>query len=216
LFFNGVTVFFLNFYFSGILVSTIRGEDELLSLFFNGVTVFFLNFYFSGILVSTIRGEDELLRSVLSDVVVEGMAVMTGVFKQKRSLPPMLLWPFHLQVFLLTLSAAACVSAVSEKMFVFSLPKVDSLSNAVIYSFLANQSSMRARRFLQRTRRNLRANEPTSMDFDMSKVECYDYHRKGHFARECRSPKDTRRNGAAELQRRNVPVETTTSNALAS
>nr|GEW82485.1 ribonuclease H-like domain-containing protein [Tanacetum cinerariifolium] len=38
--------------------------------------------------------------------------------------------------------------------------------------------------------------------------------RKGHFARECRSPKDTRRNGAAEPQRRNVIVETSTSNAL--
>nr|GEY48621.1 hypothetical protein [Tanacetum cinerariifolium] len=33
---------------------------------------------------------------------------------------------------------------------------------------------------------------------------------------ECRSPKDTRRNGAAEPQRRNVPVETSTSNALVS
>nr|GEV34742.1 putative ribonuclease H-like domain-containing protein [Tanacetum cinerariifolium] len=39
---------------------------------------------------------------------------------------------------------------------------------------------------------------------------------KGHFARECRSPKDKRRNGAAKPQRRNVPVETTTSNALVS
>nr|GFB74294.1 hypothetical protein [Tanacetum cinerariifolium] len=32
--------------------------------------------------------------------------------------------------------------------------------------------------------------------FDMSKVECYNYHRKGHFAREYRSPKDSRRNGS--------------------
>nr|GEW86218.1 4-coumarate--CoA ligase-like 7 [Tanacetum cinerariifolium] len=47
-------------------------------------------------------------------------------------------------------------------------------------------------------------------------VECYNYHRKGHFARECRSPKVTRRNGAAEPQRRNVLVETSTSNALVS
>nr|GEY49637.1 putative ribonuclease H-like domain-containing protein [Tanacetum cinerariifolium] len=39
---------------------------------------------------------------------------------------------------------------------------------------------------------------------------------KGHFARECRSPKDTIRNGAAEPQRRSVPVETSTSNALVS
>nr|GEZ18467.1 ribonuclease H-like domain-containing protein [Tanacetum cinerariifolium] len=52
------------------------------------------------------------------------------------------------------------------------------------------------------------------MGFDMSKVECYNCQRKGHFERECRSPKDTKMNGAAEPQRRNVPVETSTSNAL--
>nr|GEU51450.1 hypothetical protein [Tanacetum cinerariifolium] len=40
--------------------------------------------------------------------------------------------------------------------------------------------------------------------------------KKGHFARECRSSKDSRRNGAAEPQRRTVPVETSTSNALVS
>nr|GEZ16991.1 hypothetical protein [Tanacetum cinerariifolium] len=39
---------------------------------------------------------------------------------------------------------------------------------------------------------------------------------KGHFARECRSPKDSRRTGATEPQRRSVPVETSTSNALVS
>nr|GFC24422.1 hypothetical protein [Tanacetum cinerariifolium] len=37
---------------------------------------------------------------------------------------------------------------------------------------------------------------------------------KEHFARECRSPKDTRRNVAAETQKTNVLVETSTSNAL--
>nr|GEW01671.1 ribonuclease H-like domain-containing protein [Tanacetum cinerariifolium] len=58
--------------------------------------------------------------------------------------------------------------------------------------------TVRAKRFLQRTERNLGANGPTSIGFDTSKVECYNYRRKGHFARECRSPKDTRRNGAAE------------------
>nr|GEY26389.1 reverse transcriptase domain-containing protein [Tanacetum cinerariifolium] len=66
------------------------------------------------------------------------------------------------------------------------------------------------------TGRNLGANGPTSMGFDMSKVECYNCHRKGHFSRECRSHKDTRRNGAVKPQRSNVPVETSTSNALVS
>nr|GEU30887.1 hypothetical protein [Tanacetum cinerariifolium] len=143
-------------------------------------------------------------------------------------------------------SAAVSVSAVSEKIPVSSLLNVDSLSNAVIYSFFASQSSspqlenddlkqidvndleeidlkwqigmltVRARRLLQRTGRNLGANGLTSMGFDMSKVECYNCHRKGHFASECRSLKYTRRNGTAEPQRRNVLVETSTSNALVS
>nr|GEX81844.1 putative ribonuclease H-like domain-containing protein [Tanacetum cinerariifolium] len=76
--------------------------------------------------------------------------------------------------------------------------------------------TLRARRFLQKTGRNLGANGPTSMGFDMAKVECYNCHRKGHFARECRSPKDSRRIAVAKPQRRNVPVETSTSSALVS
>nr|GEV47557.1 ribonuclease H-like domain-containing protein [Tanacetum cinerariifolium] len=76
--------------------------------------------------------------------------------------------------------------------------------------------TMQARRFLQKTGKNLGANSPTSMGFDMSKVECYNCHSKGHFARECRSSKDPRRPGAADPHRRTVLVETSTSNALVS
>nr|GEU69860.1 ribonuclease H-like domain-containing protein [Tanacetum cinerariifolium] len=74
--------------------------------------------------------------------------------------------------------------------------------------------TMKAKRFLQKTGRNLGDNR--TMGFDMSKVGCYNCHRKGHFARECRSPKDTRRTGAAEPHTRTAPVETSTSNALVS
>nr|GEW36137.1 hypothetical protein [Tanacetum cinerariifolium] len=145
-----------------------------------------------------------------------------------------------------SVSVAVNVSAVGTKLYASTLPNVDSLSNVVIYSFFASQSSsphldnedlkqidvddleemdlkwqmamltMRARRFLQKTSRNLGANGATSMGFDMAKVECYNCHRKGHFARECRSPKDSRRTTVAEPQRKNVPVETSTSNALVS
>nr|GFD42804.1 ribonuclease H-like domain-containing protein [Tanacetum cinerariifolium] len=67
-----------------------------------------------------------------------------------------------------------------------------------------------------KTGRNLDVNGPTSMGFDMAKVECYNCHRKGHFARECRSLKDSRRTAVAEPQRRSVPVEISTSNVLVS
>nr|GEU42602.1 putative ribonuclease H-like domain-containing protein [Tanacetum cinerariifolium] len=116
-----------------------------------------------------------------------------------------------------SVSVGASVFAVCAKMPVSSLPNADSLSNAVIYSFFASQSSslhLDNKRFLQKIGQNLRATGPTSMGFDMSKVECYNCHMNGHFATECRSRRDSRRNGAVEPQRRTVPVETSTSNAL--
>nr|GEX65257.1 ribonuclease H-like domain-containing protein [Tanacetum cinerariifolium] len=76
--------------------------------------------------------------------------------------------------------------------------------------------TMRARRFLQKTSKNLGDNRVTSMGFDMLKVECYNCHKKGHFARECRFSKDSRRSGATEPQRRTTLVENSTSNSLVS
>nr|GFB85631.1 hypothetical protein [Tanacetum cinerariifolium] len=98
-----------------------------------------------------------------------------------------------------SVSAAISVSTVGTKLSTSTLPNVDSLSNAVIYSFFASQSSspqldnddlkqidaddlkemdlkwqmamltMRERKFLQKTGRNLGVNGPTSMGFDMAK-----------------------------------------------
>nr|GFA74634.1 hypothetical protein [Tanacetum cinerariifolium] len=107
-------------------------------------------------------------------------------------------------------SAAVNVFAVCTKLPASTLPNVDSLSNAVIYSFFTSQSSssLLDNKDLKQidTGRNLGANGPTSMGFNMAKVECYNCHRKGHFARECRSPKDSRRTDVVKPQRRNVPV----------
>nr|GEX84588.1 hypothetical protein [Tanacetum cinerariifolium] len=100
-----------------------------------------------------------------------------------------------------SVSAAVNVSAVGTKLSASTLPNADSLSNAMA------MLTMRARRFLQKTGRNLGANGPTSMGFDMAKVECYNRHRKGYFTKECRSPKDSRRTAIAEPQRRNVPSQ---------
>nr|GEZ05695.1 retrovirus-related Pol polyprotein from transposon TNT 1-94 [Tanacetum cinerariifolium] len=88
-------------------------------------------------------------------------------------------------------SAAASVSAVNAKMPVSSLLNIDADDlEEMDLKWKMAMLTVRARRFIQRT--------------------------KGHFTRECRSPKDSRRNGAAEPQRRNVLVETSTSNALVS
>nr|GEW24467.1 hypothetical protein [Tanacetum cinerariifolium] len=101
--------------------------------------------------------------------------------------------------------SATSVSVVSAKIHVSALLNVDTLR------FFASQS-----------------NSPQMDNDDLKQIDADDLeemdlkwqitirHMKGHFTRECRSPKDTRKNGAAEPQRRNVLVETSTSNALVS
>nr|GEU61304.1 putative ribonuclease H-like domain-containing protein [Tanacetum cinerariifolium] len=94
------------------------------------------------------------------------------------------------------------------------------LSNATIYAFLANQSngsqlvdedlkqiheddldkmdlkwqlallSMRAKRFFQKTRKKITINGSSTTGFDKSKVDYYNFHKMGHFVRDCRRPRN--------------------------
>nr|GEX67446.1 hypothetical protein [Tanacetum cinerariifolium] len=98
----------------------------------------------------------------------------------------------------INLNDAASISAVSIKIPVSSLPNVDTLSNVVIYSFFASQS-----------------NSPQLDNDDLKHIDADDLEEmnlkwKGHFVRKCRSPKDTRRNGAVTTevfkQKRSLPT----------
>ncbi|GKA31899.1 ribonuclease H-like domain-containing protein [Tanacetum coccineum] len=96
-----------------------------------------------------------------------------------------------------------------------------SYTDELMYSFFANQSSgphldhedleqldefdleemdlkwqvamisMRLKKFYKKTGRKLHFDAKEPVRFDKTKVECYNCHKKGHFARECRSKGDT-------------------------
>ncbi|GJU14893.1 putative ribonuclease H-like domain-containing protein [Tanacetum coccineum] len=72
--------------------------------------------------------------------------------------------------------------------------------------------TIKDRRFIQRTSRKLDVNGQR-VGFNRTKVKCYNCHKKCHFARECRAPRN-QENRRRENNRRTVTVETPTKNAL--
>ncbi|GJY20783.1 hypothetical protein Tco_0393349 [Tanacetum coccineum] len=74
--------------------------------------------------------------------------------------------------------------------------------------------SMRVKRFYKKTGRKLIFNGKEPVGFDKTKVECFNYHRRGHFAREYRVTRNQgNKNGderyrSKDNTRRTVPVKT--------
>ncbi|GJT33557.1 ribonuclease H-like domain-containing protein [Tanacetum coccineum] len=142
-------------------------------------------------------------------------------------------------------NTAQGVNTASTQGAADSSTTVENLSDAVIYSFFASQPSIpqldnedlqqinldnleemylrwniamlttRARRFRKTTEKKLDMANKERIGFDKSKVECFNCHKRGYFAREYRAPKnqDSRNK---KPTRRIVRVKETTSNALVS
>nr|GEX89607.1 hypothetical protein [Tanacetum cinerariifolium] len=144
---------------------------------------------------------------------------------------------------LLRINTAHGVFTASTQVNAAYSTNTDNLSDVVICAFFASQSNspqlvhedleqihpydmeemdlrwqmamltMRARRFLKKTRRKLIVNGNKTIGFDKSNVECYNCHKRGHFARECRALRN-QDNKHKESSRSSVPVEISTSTAL--
>ncbi|GJZ08561.1 hypothetical protein Tco_0542844 [Tanacetum coccineum] len=138
-----------------------------------------------------------------------------------------------------TINTAHSVSTASSK----DQASTASYADDVMFSFFANQSNasqldyedleqintddleemdlkwqvamltMRVKRFINKTGRKMDLNDKEIVGFDRAKVECYNDHRRGHFARECMAPRN-QGNRNRDAPRKNAPVDTSTKNAL--
>ncbi|GJX71780.1 hypothetical protein Tco_0308951 [Tanacetum coccineum] len=136
-------------------------------------------------------------------------------------------------------NTAQAINNTSTQGAADSLTTIENLSDAVSYSFFASQPTtpqldnedlqkihhddlkemdlrwniamltMRVRRFLKNIGRKLDMANKERIGFEKSKVECFNCHKMGNFAKERRAPKnqDSRNK---EPTRRTVPVEETT------
>ncbi|GJV87181.1 putative ribonuclease H-like domain-containing protein [Tanacetum coccineum] len=74
--------------------------------------------------------------------------------------------------------------------------------------------TVKVKKFIQRTGRNMAFKEKQPVSLDMSKIECFNCHRKGHFARECRSARNQGRRPYGDNGRSNAPSSDSSSHAL--
>nr|GEU54755.1 hypothetical protein [Tanacetum cinerariifolium] len=122
---------------------------------------------------------------------------------------------------------------------------IANLSDATVYAFLANQPnwsqlvhedleqiheddleeidmkwqlallSMRAKRFFQKTGKNMTINGSDTAGYDKAKVEYFNCHKMGHFAKECRVPKNQEnRSRNQETTKQTVNMEDISSKAM--
>ncbi|GKF07737.1 hypothetical protein Tco_0041961, partial [Tanacetum coccineum] len=69
-------------------------------------------------------------------------------------------------------------------------------------------------RFIQQTGRNLDFKGKQPVTFDKSNVECYNHHRKGHFAKEFKSRRNQGKRSYGDNGRRNATANEPSSQAL--
>nr|GEW39809.1 retrovirus-related Pol polyprotein from transposon TNT 1-94 [Tanacetum cinerariifolium] len=93
----------------------------------------------------------------------------------------------------------ACISTEDANQMFLSTPQLDKEDLEQIdhddleemdLKWQVAMLSMRVKRFYKKTGRKLEFNGKEPVGFDKNKVECFNCHRRGHFARDCRSTRN--------------------------
>ncbi|GKB58167.1 ribonuclease H-like domain-containing protein [Tanacetum coccineum] len=108
-------------------------------------------------------------------------------------------------------AASSCCGQV-EGLSVVTTGSVKIVNTA--YVKLSGYVDCKSKKFIQRTGRNMDFKEKRPVSLDKSKFECYNCHKKGHFAREYRSGRNQGRRSYGDNGRSNAPITESSSQAL--
>nr|GEU40384.1 hypothetical protein [Tanacetum cinerariifolium] len=96
----------------------------------------------------------------------------------------------------------------THNIFVVNLEQIDADDlEEMDLKWQVDMLNIRVKRFIKKIRKNLNFNGKETVSFDKTNVECYNCHRRCHFARECRAPRSLR-NRNRDNTKRVVRVET--------